>query len=151
MALGLPQTGFPKVMYFNRFRIEREERLCLVQFGLVSASALLDSYSCVLPSEMLAHHQKSLLEYLNLTGRAATCPTPWKGAALEKQVEVADVVVMSFRGEMAETCFYVFSFCAASRLAQKGTEANSMPAQPLALLRCATEFQKQLIVGLYEE
>jgi hypothetical protein len=151
VEIGLPPSGFPKTMLFNRFRIEREEGLRLVQFGLVSASALLDSYSCVLPREMLKRNQKSLLEYLNRIGRPAASPAPWKGAAVEKQVDVADIVAMSFRDEMAETCFYVFSFCAASRLGKAEAGGDSMPAQPLVLLRCEVELQKQFIAGLYEE
>ncbi|MHB8519515.1 MAG: hypothetical protein ACYDH9_02040 [Limisphaerales bacterium] len=152
LEIGLPPDGFPRSMYFSRFRVEREEGFCLVQFGLVSGSALLDSYSCVLPGEMLKQNQKSLLDYLNQTGRPAErTPVPWKGAAVEKQVDVADIVGMSFRGEMAETCFYVYSFCGASRIGKSGTLAGSMSAQPLALLRCAAELQKQLITALYEE
>src|SRR5206468_2608068 len=139
-------------MYFNRFRVEREEGLCLVHFGLVSASALLDSYSCLFPREMLKHNEKSLMDYLTRIGRPEEkSPPVWKGAAVEKQVQVADIIQMSFRGEMAETCFYAFSFCAASHVKKKNADDESMPAEPLVLLRCATELQKQFIVGLYEE
>ena len=69
LEIGLPPSGFSKSMYFNRFRIEREDGLCFVQFGLVSASGLLDSYSCILPKEVLTQNQKSLLDYLNRIGR----------------------------------------------------------------------------------
>jgi hypothetical protein len=152
LEIGMPSDGFPKCMYFNRFRIEREEGFCPVQFGLVSGSALLDSYSCVLPPEMLSQNQKSLLDYLNQIGRPAErSPAPWKGAPVEKQVDVADIVGMSFRATMAETCFYFYSFCGASRIGKSGAPAGSFPSQPLALLRSATELQKQLITGLYEE
>jgi hypothetical protein len=53
LEIGLPPSGFSRSMYFNRFRIEREEGLCLVQFGLVTTSGLLDSYSCIFPKGML--------------------------------------------------------------------------------------------------
>lgn len=93
LEIGLSPTGFPKTMYFNRFRIEREEGLCLVQFGFVSASGLLDSYSCVLPKEALTQNQKVLLDYLNRIGRPAeNSPLAWKGAPVEKQTEVADII-----------------------------------------------------------
>jgi hypothetical protein len=139
-------------MYFNRFRIEREEGLCLVQFGLVSASGPLDGYSCILPKEVLTQNQKSLLDYLSRIGRPAeNSPAAWKGAAVEKQTEVADIITMAFRGDMAETCLYLFSLTAASRLRKTSTGAESIAAQPLVLLRSTAELQKQLIIALYEE
>ena len=149
LEIGLPSEGFPKALYFNRLRVEREGDVCLLQFGLVSESSLLDSYTCVFPQEALQQNQKSLLEYLNKTGRPAASPTEWKGAPVEKEVHVADVIAMAFRGGMAETCFYVFSLCAASRVKKTGSE--TIDAQPLALLRSSADLQKQLIVALYEE
>jgi hypothetical protein len=152
LEIGLPPSGFSKSMYFNRFRIEREEGLCLVQFGLVTASGLLDSYSCIFPKEALTQNQKVLLDYLNRIGRPAeNTPAPWKGAAVEKQTEVADIVTMAFRGDMAETCLYLFSLTAATRLRRTSTGAESMAAQPLVLLRSTADLQKQLIIALYEE
>jgi hypothetical protein len=150
LEVGLPPDGFRKSLYFNRFRVEREEGFCLVQFGLISASALLDTYSCSLPKEALEQNRKSLLEYLNRIGRPAEKPAAiWKGAPIEKQVDVADIIAMAFRGEIAETCLYVFSICSVTRLGKSGT--GSMLAQPLALLRCGPELQRRLIESLYEE
>jgi len=139
-------------MYFNRFRIEREDGILFVQFGLVSASGLLDSYSCILPKEALTQNQKSLLDYLNRIGRPTESSlAAWKGAPVEKQTEVADIVTMAFSGDMAETCLYLFSLTAATRLRKTSTGADSMAAQPLVLLRSTAELQKQLIIALYEE
>jgi hypothetical protein len=149
LEIGLPSEGFPNTLYFNRFRVEREGEVCLLQFGLVSGSTLLGSYTCAFPQDALHQNQKSLLDYLNKTGRPATSPTEWKGAPVEKQAEVADVIAMAFRGGMAETCFYVFSLCAATRVKKAGSE--TINSQPLALLRSSAELQKQLIVALYEE
>lgn len=152
LEIGLPQVGFPKAMYFNRFRIEREDGVCLVQFGLITASGLLDSYSCIVTKETLQQNQGTLLDYLNRIGRPAQKePALWKGAAMERQTEVADIFTMAIRGGTAETCLYLFSLTAATR-ARKGNASNEvMPGQPLALLRCTSEMQKQLIVALYEE
>jgi hypothetical protein len=147
LEMQLPPNGFPKSMYFNRFRVEREEGFCLVQFGLVSGSALLDSYSCVLPIEMPKQNQASILDYLNQTGRPVERSPAWKGAAVEKQVEVADIIAMSFRGDMAETCFYVFSLCASGRAARSGTTADPMPAQPLALLGARPNYKSNSLRG----
>jgi len=152
LEIGLPPSGFSKSMYFNRFRIEREDGILFVQFGLVSASGLLDSYSCILPKEALTQNQKSLLDYLNRIGRPTESSlAAWKGAPVEKQTEVADIVTMAFSGDMAETCLYLFSLTAATRLRKTSTGADSMAAQPLVLLRSTAELQKQLIIALYEE
>jgi hypothetical protein len=149
LEIGLPSDGFPRALYFNRVRVEREEGVCLLQFGLVSASGLLDNYTCVFPQQALQQNQKALLDYLNRIGRPEASPTEWKGVPIEKHVEVADIIAMAYRGDMAETCFYVFSLCAASRLKRAGSEGVS--AQPLVLLRSKAELQKQFIVALYEE
>jgi hypothetical protein len=153
LEIELPPAGFARSMFFNRFRIEREDGFCLVQFGLITTSGLADSYSCIFTNEILLQNQATLLDYLNRTGRPIEKePAPWKGAVMEKQTEVADIVTMAFRGRMAETCLYLFSLSAATR-SRKGSTgiAVSVPGQPLALLRCTSEMQKQLIVALYEE
>ena len=152
LEIGLPQAGFPKSMFFNRFRIEREDGFCLVQFGLITGSGLLDNYSCVFTKETLQQNQETLLDYLNRIGRPTENePAPWKGAVMERQTEVADIFTMAFRGGMAEICLYLFSLSAATRVHKGPTGSEAVPAQPLALLRCAAEMQKQLIVALYEE
>jgi hypothetical protein len=152
LEVGLPAVGFPKTMYFNRFHIEREEGFSLVQFGLVSASGLLDSFSCVFPADMLQQNEQTLLDYLNRIGRPAeSAPPSWKGAAVDKGTQVADVVTMAFRGGMAETCLFFFSLSAATRQRRPGVANETVPAQPLVLLRSTADVQKQLIVGLYEE
>jgi hypothetical protein len=152
LEVGLPAVGFPKSMHFNRFYIEREDAFCLVQFGLVSSSGLVNSYSCVFSREMMEQNKKTLLEYLGKIGRPTMgSSAPWKGAPVEKQAEVADVVTMAFRGDTAETCLFFFSISAATRIGRAGAVNEEVPAQPLALLRSTAEMQRQLIVGLYEE
>jgi hypothetical protein len=151
LNIGLPQGGFPKVMYFNRFHLDREEAFCLVQFGLVSGSGLLDSYSCVFPKDMLVQNRDSLLGYLSRIGRPVeSSPPPWKGTALERKTDVADIVTMAFHDMTSETCLFLFSWGAATR---SGGDADLVKtvAQPLILLRSSSETQRQLIVGLYEE
>src|SRR5271170_1769144 len=108
LDVSLPQNGFPKTLYFNRLRIDRDEGFCLVQFGLVVASDLVDSYSCVLTNDMLRQNQQSLLDYVKKLGTAEAVDASWKGATASRKADVADVVSMSFRGDLSETVFYVF-------------------------------------------
>ena len=150
VEVNLPQTGFPKVLYFNRLRVDREIGFCLVQFGLVVASDLVDSYCCVLTDDVLRQNEKALVEYSSKLGGTGTAET-WKGISASRRVDVADVVAMSFRGLVTETCLFSFSMSSASRFATKQGTGNPLPSQPLALLRSSIELQKQLITFLYEE
>lgn len=150
LEVNLPQTGFPKVLYFNRLRVDRENGFCLVQFGLVVASDLVDSYCCVLTDDVLKQNQKSLVEYSNRLGMDGSAEV-WKGISASRKVDVADVVAMSFRGQVAETCFFNFSMCSATRFASVSSAGTALPSQPLSLLRSSVALQKQLITFLYEE
>lgn len=150
LEVNLPHTGFSKALFFNRLRVDRDEGFCLVQFGLVVASDLVDSYCCVLTNDVLQQNQKTLVEYSNklvVNGSAEI----WKGISASRKVDVADIVAMSFRGQVAETCFFSFSMCSASRFASSSSTGTPLPSQPLALLRSSVALQKQLITFLYEE
>ncbi len=152
LEIGLPPGGFPKTLYFNRLRVDREEGFCLAQFGLVVASDLVDSYSCVLSDDVLKQNQQTLVEYMNKLGRAKEDGVvTWKGVPASRNVDVIDVVTMAFRGQIAETCLFVFSLTAATRAATGPSAGTPLPAQPLVLLRSTTELQRQLITSLYEE
>jgi hypothetical protein len=98
-------------MFFNRLQVEREDGFCLVHFGLVFKSGLLlDSYSCVLPQQALVQNEKSLLEYLGRIGQPKQKnPQTWQGGKAGASTDVADIVTMAFRDDMAEACLSVFS------------------------------------------
>ena len=152
LEIGLPQGGFPRTLYFNRFRVERDSGFCLVQFGLVVASDLVDCYSCVLSNEVLKQNEQTLIDFLNRSGRPAERkPAPWKGVTAGRQTDVADVISMAYRGNLAETALYVFSLRAATPAKKGVPAASTLMAQPVVLLRSSAELQKQLIVALYEE
>lgn len=151
LEINLPQTGFGKVMFFNRFHIEREDSLCLVQFGLFSASALIDTYAVLFTKSALEHNKQTVVEYLGRIGRPdASNVNQWKGSPIQSGPGLADVITMSVREDTSETCIYCFSHSAVNRAAQSGAN-KALPAQAMALLRSSPEIQKQLIVGLYEE
>jgi len=151
LDVSLPQNGFPKTLYFNRVRVDRDNGFSLVQFGLVVASDLVDSYSCVLTDEALQHNQQSLLEYVKKLGAAEMNETSWKGVASSRNADVVDVVTMSFRGNLSETILYIFSMCAATNAAKSVASgvSGTLPAQSLVLMRSTTALQKQLISLLY--
>lgn len=151
LEVGLPQGGFPRTLFFTRFKVERSAEFVVVQFGLV-ASGLRDWYACLLPTGTLKQNEHSLLDYLNRIGRAQQKPdTSWDGLTGELRADVADVITMAHRDEIAEICLYVFSISAATRFSKPGPTRGSLIAQPLALLRSSSELQKQLIQALYAE
>jgi hypothetical protein len=152
LEVELPHDGFRKAMFFNRFRVDKEPGFLLVQFGLVVASDLMDSYSCILPEEALKSNQDSLIQYLNRMGRTEKSnPMPWKGMSPSPQTDVADVIAMAWRNQLAETCLYAFSLAAATRFSRALGSERTFTAQPLVLLRSTLDAQKQLITALYEE
>jgi hypothetical protein len=121
----------------------------LAQFALISGSGVLDTYACALSKFALTENSTSLLDYLNKLGKPQP-PLPWKGMVAEIPTQVADIIAMSYRGEVAETCLFVYTLHGAT-VAIRDSNAPSFSAQPLALLRSSIEVQKQLIVALYEE
>ncbi len=144
VEINLPQGSFPKVMYFNRIRVDREKEFKLVQFGLIVDTDLVDGYACVLPNEILEQNEKTLLDYLNRIGRPAeSVDGSWKGLAGECHAGVADIITMAYRGQTAETGLFVFSLTAASRPQKACGASEPIVAQPLVLLRSSHELQKQ--------
>jgi hypothetical protein len=154
VEIAMQQIGFPKTLYFNRFRVDKEDGFRFAQFGLVVASDLVDSYCCVLTDDLLLQNRASLLDYVKKLGSDVPTDIVWKGVSSSRKAEVADIVSMSFRGDLAETVFSIYSICAMSNLTRgiSGTSGTvtPLPSQPLVLLRSKTVFQKELIASLYD-
>jgi hypothetical protein len=152
----LPVTDYPKTMFFNQVRVEQEEGFCLVHFGLVSGAGMpLDYYSCVLDSQTLENNKKSLLDYVGKVGRApGKTRAAWQGLPMAMQVplpgkgrDVVDIVAVSCRNNMAETCLCGFSYIGA---AGPKPATEPLAAQPVALLRSRVETQVHWLIELYE-
>lgn len=140
-------------MFFNRFRVEPDEGFCVVHFGLLSkAGLLLDSYSCSVPPQTLQRNREALLGYLARVGSPKEkTPLAWQGPPVGQTLQVADIIGVTLSDDMtAEMCLWMFSFTEAARQRRMGSR-DTLEAQPLALLRCALELQKQLIAALYAE
>jgi hypothetical protein len=150
VEVKIPRTGFPKTMFFNRFRVEKGDGYCAIHFGLVAESAvILDYYCCVLSQVTLDQNSKNLLGYLDKMGSTKEhIPPNWQAAYPWQKADVADIVNMAYRGEVAEITFAVYSIWGTTQSARESSSPQ-LEAQPLALLRCPTELQKQLITALY--
>jgi hypothetical protein len=139
-------------MFFNRLQVEHEDGFYVAHFGLVAKSGLLlDSYSCVLPKQALIQNRQSLLEYLARIGQSKQKHShSWQGGRTGANTDVADIISMTFRDDLAETCLCVFSMTAAARQPRSSSN-DALEAQPLVLLRSSAEMQKQVIEALYAE
>jgi len=148
----IPRSGYPKVMFFNRFRVEKAEGFRVLHFGLVVESAgILDYYCCVIAESTLTQSRENLLGYLGKIGPAAAAtPAIWQTAPPSKKADVADIVNMARRGDEAEVVLSVFSIWALT-LASRESEQSEIEAQPLALLRCEPELQRQFIGAMYAD
>lgn len=137
-------------MFFNRFRVEKEDGFVIVSYGLVTSSGvLMDTYCCVLTNEALENNKRALLEYYGRTGDPKTQAVPWQGTPTPNKSDVVDVVAMTAHGQHAETGLVAFSHVAAYRVVNEGT-GKTIQGQAIVLLRSSTDVQKQLIKALYE-
>src|SRR5206468_965408 len=109
-----------------------------------------DNYSCLFPKETLVNNQKSLLSYLDTIGQPKERAQNWQVNPADT-IDVVDIVMMSNRSEVAETCFYAVSMTGANQMRSDNPPTDEIEAQPLVLLRSAAEIQRQLLVILYEE
>jgi hypothetical protein len=100
---------------------------------------------------MLKHNERALMDYVTKLGPVEAEDASWKGATASRKADVADIVTMSFKGDLSETAFYVFSMNAATNAARAlAVGANgSLSSQPLVLLRSTKALQKQFITTLY--
>lgn len=140
-------------MFFNRFRIDREGGFALAQFALVTSGGVVDSHAVVLSETVIKENRSSLMRYLDLVGRPKESnPSQWKGALREVETHIADFITMSHRAEAAEICFYMVSMTALSNpVGGVDHPQEARTAQPVTLLRCPTEVQRELIWVLYDE
>jgi hypothetical protein len=153
VEVRLSFANFPRRMYVNRFRIERDDDCCIAHFGLLAPSGVLvDHYCCVITKFTLEQNKASLIAYLQRIGQPGSKPERWQPPAHAQQTDIADIVSMSHRDEITETAFSGFSMIAATRAKpSQGSTDVHIDAQPLILLRSEAELQKQLLVALYEE
>jgi hypothetical protein len=152
VEVRMPRGNYPKVMYFNRFRVDKEDGFSVVHFGLVGASGLIqDYYCCVFMSETLKQNKQSLVDYLTKLGALkGDLPTVWQVALPGHKTEVADIISMAHRSGIAEIGLSIFSLISTLNVKPDDSK-NILEAQPLALLRSDVETQKQLIADLYAD
>jgi len=152
VEVELPNKGFPRCMYFNRFRIHREKDFILLHFAMDSPTeGVLDHYSCTISHHALEHNKQSLMDYFSRSAKPKGKAPVWNKSMTIHQVDAFDIFNMSFSDEVAETVLSLYPITVGSRLANQHSGELKINAHPLVLLRSSTEIQMQLIVTLYEE
>ncbi len=160
MSVVVPTTGYRRFLFFNRFSVEREDGFVHMQFGFVNKlNLLVDSYATVISEPELAVLRKSTIDYLGSHGTLLEAPPTWQPTA-PMLTEVANHIVMSRHGGVAEIIFYSFSFWSAVDAARRAAllkEAKQAPetanviAEPMALLRSPLRAQQHLIRLLFPQ
>jgi hypothetical protein len=152
IEVELPESGFPKCMFFNRFRIQREKDFILLHFGMDSGTeGVVDHYSCTTSFHALEHNRESLLAYLSHGPQPKEKPLTWSKSFPITKVDAFDIFNMSYSNEVAETVLSLYPLTVGARLAPQHASNLKIRAHPLVLLRSSAEMQMQLIVALYEE
>lgn len=152
VEVELPDSGFPKCMFFNRFRIQREKDFILLHFGMDSGTeGVLDHYSCTISKYALEHNKQSLIDYYSRSPKPAGKAPVWNKSFAVGRVDAFDIFTMSYSNEVAETVLALYPLTVAARIAHERSGSSKIRAHPLVLLRSTTEIQMQLIVALYEE
>src|SRR5437016_9972029 len=75
LAVNLADTGFPTVLFFNRFGIERGDGYSLIHFGFVSRGGdVLAAYSTVITDAFVQMNRENWLQYLGTIGEPPERP-----------------------------------------------------------------------------
>lgn len=150
IPVDMPASGFPVVLYFNRFGIEDLGGPILVHFGFVSiAGEVLGAYSTLLTRTFLVANRSTWLEYLGKIGSSPEKPLDlsWRPPVSKiAGVEFVNVVRIGKSGTDAELRLYCVSMIAV--IDRQGTTSGELPAQPLALLQTTLEQQQLLLLAL---
>jgi hypothetical protein len=151
----MPVTGFPRVMYFNRFEHVRLENGALVTFGLVDDSGfLLDSFACFFSKAALVKNTDSLTRFWHRVSRGEprNAPPAWKAVPAKTGVAVADVIGAYFTEGEGEIVLASLAIGPAF-LAAKGStiREKEINPDPVALLRSPIDAQLSLLQALFIE
>jgi len=79
-------------MFFNRFRVVREQGYKIIHFGLHAEEGLLDHFSCAMTNKGLDENRDSVLDYLRRNGQPSDKSAPWSKNMPPGDVRVVDVI-----------------------------------------------------------
>jgi len=146
---GIPENEYPRVVFFNRLKVESEHGFRLVHFGLILKSGVMASYfPCVIDDQAVEENEARLVSYLERIGHPKSKLEVWHPAAPSVDAGFTDSIGMASRGEVAEISLCIYSVSAALHK-RSGDGKVSLKAQPVALLRSNLELHRHFIKALY--
>jgi hypothetical protein len=156
MKLDVRHEPFRKILFCNRFAIEREGGNRLVVFLFQSATGeIYDTYAVVLTFQDMESLKENWLDYLGKIGMPPSegqnyqvnlRSLPFRGTA----VETSNFIRLGRVGEIAEFRFFNFPI---SRMLDKGDIAppdSGVETIPLALIRCDLNLQIQFLATFFD-
>jgi len=153
VTLDIRYSPFPKVLFCNRFHIEKIGDHVFLAFGLLSASSeTLDAYGLVVTGADLEMQRANWLDYLGKLGMP-TAPhhrfAGWNPSANQlRGVETANFFRFGRVGPVAEFRFFVFPITRMMDFKDLTPEKQEIETVPLALIRCDLDLQIHFLMTL---
>jgi hypothetical protein len=153
ISVDLPETGFPVVLFFNKFGIERLESHFLVHFGLLTNEGdVIDSHSMLMTKAFVVNNREDWSNYLGQIGEPPdrSPDLTWRPARSRiKEVQIINALRVARIGPDAELRSYYVSMASIID-EQKGLRLSkeTIKAQPIALLQTTVEQQQLLLLAL---
>jgi hypothetical protein len=153
LTVNLPDIGFPTILFFNRFGIERGDGYSLVHFGFIDKGGdVLASYTTIITDSFVQMNQEDWSNYLGKIGEPPehALDLSWRPPITRSRaVEVTNALRFARSGPDAEIrCYCVSMVAVVDRTHGKGDASKPLDSQPLALLQTSIEQQKLFLVAL---
>ena len=153
LAVDLADTGFPIILFFNRFGIERGDGYSLVHFGFINRGGdVLASYTTIIADSFVQMNRDDWLQYLGKIGEPPerAIDLSWRPPVTHSRaVEVTNALRLARSGPDAEIrCYCVSMVAVIDRSHGKLDAAKPLESQPLALLQTSLEQQQLLLLAL---
>lgn len=153
VSVNWSEGNFGLVTYVTRFGIEPLEGEKVFHFALLNRiGEQMSCFACIFDSEMLKQQKANWLAYLDKIGLPTQSPDITLRCPSSKLTGVPMVNAALWTRateDNAEVRFYAFAVGDLYAARLPGPSAYKVTAQPLALLRCPIELQRQLLVSLY--
>lgn len=155
-SLDVRHEPFKKVLFCNKFLIERLKSHWLFAFGLQSQSGEpLDSYCVVVTNQDMENIRRNWLDYLGKIGLPQNNIrefTGWRPPfSREQSVETSNLIRLGRIGEIAEFRFFNFPFSRMLDPEDGRTAPHGVETSPLALIRCDLDLQIHFLMTIFAD
>lgn len=154
LAIRTTATAFKKVMFFNKFSIEKFDDYLLMTYVFTEIRETpLDFFSCVISKRDLEQEKNSIISYLErMPDIDDKTEGKWVGAPTPRNIFTINTINVSYVDKIAEITLHNFSMKSAIdnvREANSKSKSVEIISEPIALLRSPIGIQKQLLSEIY--